>query len=147
MGRAGKALMAASPPRPRQEKWNIVWVRPDQRSQKMTHFHSGYREESSFLRRGLGSLRNLFLSTDSRQECLSQHRERDKSVPRGPGSDFIVIHSTVFARFKSGKRPGLRVSKNTNLSPSSREALLPPSPLRTVQASFPAYRSSLSNAP
>jgi hypothetical protein len=31
--------------------------------------------------------------------------------------------------------------------PSSQEALLPPSPLRTVQASFPAYRSSLSNAP
>jgi hypothetical protein len=32
-------------------------------------------------------------------------------------------------------------------SPSSREALPPPSPLRTVQASFPAYCSSLSNAP
>jgi hypothetical protein len=29
---------------------------------------------------------------------------------------------------------------------SSREALLPPSPLRTARASFPAYRSSLSNA-
>ncbi len=30
--------------------------------------------------------------------------------------------------------------------PSSREALPPPSPLRTVQASFPAYCSSLSSA-
>jgi hypothetical protein len=32
-------------------------------------------------------------------------------------------------------------------SPSIREALLPPSPLRTARASFPACRSSLSNAP
>src|SRR5919109_5409556 len=32
-------------------------------------------------------------------------------------------------------------------SPGSRAGLLPPSPLRTARASFPACRSSLSNAP
>ncbi len=45
--------------------------------------------------------------------------------------------------YSSGKGGDVSITP----APSSREALPPPSPLRTTRASFPACRSSFSNAP
>jgi Homeodomain-like domain len=61
------------------------------------------------------------------------------------------MYSTSIASPTTRQSPGsvwmrwARIWSRTSM-PSSREALPPPSPLRTVQASFPAYCSSLSNA-
>ena len=71
------------------------------------------------------------------------------SVPFGKGMGLAGqgIEPIAKGLGKDTARRDLFKSYVSASSPSSREALLPPSPLRTVQASFPAYCSSLSNAP
>src|SRR6266567_8795324 len=75
-------------------------------------------------------------------------RRTEEEIERAPLriNRTIEVHPLLFELDRDTAQCASYETPVSASPPSSREALPPPSPLRTVQASFPAYCSSLSSA-
>ena len=79
-------------------------------SKQMTHFRNGQGKEGSGMRSRIKPRWGLYgkgrasqgdgLSTDSGQEGMSQHHQRDMAIPADEAAHLVVIQSQIFGRFK-----------------------------------------------
>ena len=107
---AGTTAMPAPPPGPGQDQLHTAGRRPDELSKQMTHFRTGQRKQGSGMRSRIKPRWGLYgkgrasqgdgLSTDSSQEGMRQHHQRDMTIPRDEAAHLVVIQTQIFGCFK-----------------------------------------------
>jgi hypothetical protein len=102
----GTTAMPAPPPGPGQDQLHTAGSRPDELSQQMTYFRNGQRKQGPGMRsrskprcglsgKGRAS-QGKGLSTDSSQEGMRQHHQRDMTIPCHEAAHLVVIQPQIF---------------------------------------------------